>query len=196
VIVLRKPIRSGLHRFGFHTEQGLGLVIASSEKPLDLLNGWSSSATGAFVGDSRDPSEERAKAELTPLAEWLSTRAVARGLSAEVKTEATQGWDAWRKHYEAAKALAGRRVGPTPTQWGRIASAGNDVLPDLLRDLSEEGLRREIAAWQARFAPGPSGTFIAALQDVLGNDNAGPERVRRLAQALRRELADKGWFDA
>ncbi len=97
------------------------------------------------------------------------------------------------KHYADARSLAGRRVGPTPSQWGTVATAHDPEAH--LNAIATEETEAEAGRWKARVAAGADGRFIDKALTVLKGPDDPIRRLRVLARDLRRELDRKRWFD-
>lgn len=195
VLVLKSPVSAGLRRFGYFQEQGLGLVLASAEQPLKLIESWQVESDGHSPSDLQNKSINRKiEPPETDLSRWLSKRAVELSATRSRRVAAENAWNIWGPRYETAETIMGARCGPTPTQWSLIANFTTlDDLRQELENARDAQTEKESQSWQARFEAKEAGTFAAAALAIL--DTEGVENLRRLAKELRNALRREGWFD-
>jgi hypothetical protein len=184
VLVLKSGVEPGLRRAGFWQEQGLGLVLASCAPLLELLRDWR--ASHFSEGKLRTPLE-------TNLSRWLSHRSNASKLRSADRDRASAAWPQWRHEYEQAIRLQGETCGPSPSQWAGLVDLDEAGVRTFLAKAQNTSTEQERLSWQARFAPGPEGTFADKALALL--DNEGVEALVRTAKVLRDALKRERWFD-
>jgi CRISPR-associated protein Csx10 len=193
VLVLDQGIAPGLHPFGFHQEQGLGQVLALTEPPLAALRGW---AVGPVTSAA---TKGAATAGETDLSRLLAARAGERA-TARVEAASTEvAVGDWMRLYALADRIAGRRVGPSPSQWGAVASSADPV--GVIESFLSTETNAEADAWLARIGTKESGTFaakaLAEVQARAADDQGSRARwLRVFARDMRRALDKARWFDA
>lgn len=191
VIKLKTPVRPGLCRVGFHQEQGLGLVLASAEPPLEMLKGW----VGETTTEPGGPEQAVTVANVpeTPLTKWLKARKAELTIREKDAVLSRDAWQVtWEQRYKDAASIAGTRVGPTPTQWGALADSDNPG--EFLNNVGhQDQSRAESTKWQAKFGSEAADTFDIAAKAFLDENN--DRALRKVATELRRQLKIERWFD-
>ncbi len=185
--LLNCDLKPGLCTFGMGQERGYGLAFVS-EKPLKEV----------FSGQAVNPPElgdvgvfhAETIGDVTEFSEWLKSKMKRVQESKIFANE--DDLKSLQNCYKAARRLAGEPVGPSASQWARLATCLVDDIPlDSLLGPSED---RDSTLWGARFdvGEGEQGTFRGFVRDFL---NAGESvRLRHLAQKARRAIEAENWL--
>ncbi len=176
----------GEHRFGMGQERGNGLVFVSTDPLVEVLK----RAVEPIAAQPLRPP----KVGSTPFSEWLEKRLDRVTARQKAAQEADADFVALRKHYAAARRIAGEDVGPTSSQWAGLASRlAADISVDKMLGDSDD---QDSKLWGARFDAGKNdkGTFRGFVKEIVDQDG-GPERLRHLARKMRRAMDDPNWPD-
>lgn len=178
----------GLHHFGMGQERGYGLAFVSAEPLRELLKHEINPLSRRADAHSAEPVP-------TQFSSWLEGRLERVQAKQRAATGADGDLAALRKHYAAARHLAGEPVGPGASQWAGLATRLSDEIS--VDTLLGEADDRDSKQWGARFKSGTeeSGTFRGFVQGILKSED-DPARLRHLAAKARRAIDAEHWLEA